>query len=68
MSTMHNDITQLIAPYIAAGATLRPGKKHDVLILPGGRRTGIPKSPSDRRALNNLRAQLKRLQATHTVA
>lgn len=44
---MHNDIAKLIKPYLDAGAKLRPGKKHNVLILPGGRRTGIPKTPSD---------------------
>ncbi|QND83742.1 Uncharacterized protein ChrSV_1515 [Chromobacterium vaccinii] len=32
------------------------------MILPNGRRTGIPTSPSDRRAIHNLRSQLKRLQ------
>lgn len=60
---MHKEIARVVGPYLAAGATLRPGKKHDVLILPGGRRTGIPKTPSDWRAIHNLRAQLNRMAA-----
>lgn len=59
---MTKDIAALIAPILAAGGTLRTGRKHPVLIMPNGRRTGIPVSPSDRRALQNLRSQLKRLQ------
>lgn len=65
---MHTDIAKLIKPYLDAGAKLRPGKKHNVLILPGGRRTGIPKTPSDWRAIRNLRAQLNRMQAAELAA
>lgn len=59
---MTKEIAALIAPILAAGGGLRTGGKHRVLILPNGRRTGIPTSPSDRRAIHNLRSQLKRLQ------
>ncbi|POB00129.1 phosphoribosylglycinamide formyltransferase [Chromobacterium sinusclupearum] len=65
---MNKEVMALIAPILATGGLLRPGRKHAVLILPNGRRTGIPTSPSDRRAIHNLRSQLKRLQATRTVA
>ncbi|PRP69666.1 hypothetical protein BUE93_15695 [Chromobacterium amazonense] len=65
---MPKEIEALIAPILAAGGALRPGRKHSVLILPNGRRTGIPSTPSDRRAIHNLRSQLKRLQATQAVA
>ncbi|WP_440030477.1 phosphoribosylglycinamide formyltransferase [Chromobacterium amazonense] len=65
---MKKEFAALVAPILAAGGTLRPGRKHRVLILPNGRRTGIPTSPSDRRAIHNLRSQLKRLQATQAVA
>ncbi|MEN7429682.1 phosphoribosylglycinamide formyltransferase [Chromobacterium sp. TRC.1.1.SA] len=59
---MTKDIAALIAPILAAGGALRTGRKHPVLIMPNGRRTGIPVNPSDRRALQNLRSHLKRLQ------
>lgn len=65
---MSKEIAKLLRPYIKAGAIFRTGRKHNKLTV-GGRTIPIPKTPSDHRALHNLRAQLKRLkQATAQVA
>lgn len=61
---MPKEISLIIAPYIQAGAILQPGGKHPILILPNKRKTGIPLSIGDRRAINNLRSKLKRLHAS----
>ncbi|OQS45843.1 hypothetical protein B0T49_20785 [Chromobacterium violaceum] len=60
---MPKEITSIIAPYIKAGAILKPGGKHSILILPNKRRTGIPRTIGDQRAIHNLRSKLKRLHA-----
>lgn len=45
---------------VAQGCELVAWKKHYKLRCPGGAQISLPKTPSDRRALANIKAELRR--------
>lgn len=57
---MDKDTRRFIRQWTKRGARLKRGKKHGKLVLPNGRTVIVALTPSDRRALLNLRAEVKR--------
>ena len=60
---MDKDTRRFIRQWIKRGARLKRGTKHGKLILPNGRTVIVALTPSDRRALLNLRAEVRRSRA-----
>ena len=61
------DINCLVRNLLKSDWTLRKGKKHLSVISPGGRRLTIPSTPSDRRALYNLKSQIRHIMQQGTL-
>lgn len=56
----NKEIQKLVSHQLRQGWHYEPGKKHDKLIAPNGRKAPIPFTPSDWRAVHNFRSQLRR--------
>lgn len=55
------DLKQFIRDVERAGGRYEEGKKHGVIYTPDGRKYFCSKTPSDHRAIRNIRSDLKRL-------
>lgn len=56
------DLNKVISETVKAGGRFVRGKKHGKLFLPEGGLVVIPKTPSDLRAIRNVKAELARLR------
>ena len=61
------DINCLVRKLLKSDWKLRKGKKHLSVISPSGRRLTIPSTPSDRRALKNLKGQIRHIMQQGTL-
>lgn len=55
------ELSRVIAEEVKSGARFVSGKKHAKLFLAGGGLLVISRTPSDRRVIRNLKAELYRL-------
>lgn len=58
------DLNKIISETVKTGARFVHGKKHGKLFFPNGGLMVIPKTPSDVRAIRNVKAELARLRRT----
>lgn len=55
------ELNQVIAEEVKSGARFVSGKKHGKLFLAGGGLLVFSRTPSDRRAFRNVKAELSRI-------
>ncbi|OEY70022.1 MULTISPECIES: hypothetical protein [Rheinheimera] len=65
--TSNKDFNVYIKQLCKAGCTFIHGKKHSKLLAPSGKRVVVPSSPSDKRALDNFKRDIRRYCATEAV-
>ena len=58
----NKDINKLVRGLRKIGWIFRKGKTHGVVISPVGEKLAVPCSPSDRRAFNNFRNDIRKLE------
>ncbi|RWA52100.1 hypothetical protein AU476_19240 [Cupriavidus sp. UYMSc13B] len=55
------EINELVHSLVCDGGEFVPGKKHGKLRLKSGKTITLPRSPSDYRAILNIKSDLRRL-------
>lgn len=58
--SQNKDIAKLVQRYVRKGWCYHRRRKHGVLMAPNGRTVTVPSTPSDVRALKNLKTDLRR--------